>query len=143
MKMESTKKIPASKKKKIPKKVTAPKKKELPAGIELKKEEMSEKKGVEFHGFTFSSTPIEEAIFAHIVKRINGIQFPTLYYSHIRGAVHSWVSGTAIDAVILMLLTNDIMERTDYKGRPALQFRKEELRKYPVKNAMSGRKETE
>jgi hypothetical protein len=106
--------------------------------IKPKKEESVERKGVEFHGFVFNSTPIEEAIFAHVVKRIGEIQFPKLFYSHIRGAVHSWVSGTAVDAVILLLISNEIMEHTEYKGRPALQFKRKELRNYPVKSQFAG-----
>jgi hypothetical protein len=140
MAMKATKKIPAAKKNNISAKDTATKKKKVPEVKEPEKEEMCEKKGAEFHGFTFSSTPIEEAIFAHVVRRISAIPLPKLHYSQIRGAVHSWVSGTALDAVLLLLITNNIMERTDHKGRPALQFKNEELRRYPVQQPASGRK---
>jgi hypothetical protein len=138
MTMTSTKKIPATKKKTVSTKV--PGKKEVSGVTVPEKEVMPEKGGVEFHGFTFSSTPLEEAIFAHVVRRINAIHLPKLHYSQIRGAVHSWVSGTALDSVLLLLITNNIMERTDHKGRPALQFRNEALRKYPVQQPPSGKR---
>ena len=138
--MTSTKKIPPAKKKTVPAKGAAPRKKKVPEATVPEKEVMSEKSGVEFHGFTFSSTPLEEAIFAHVVRRINAIHLPKLHYSQIRGAVHSWVSGTALDSVLLLLIANNIMERTDHKGRPALQFRNETLRKYPVPQPASGKR---
>ncbi len=130
----ATKKATSAETKKNSPKRKKPAEEEVSPERNLKEPAISpEKKGIEFHGFTFSSTLIEEAVFAHIVRRIDQIQFPKLSYSHIRGAVHSWVSGAAIDAVILTLLTNGIMEKTDYKGRPALQFKDRALRKYPVK----------
>jgi len=81
-------------------------------------------RGVELLGFAYKGSEIEEPIVVHIVKRIKAIDKRFLFYSDIRGAVHSWISGTAIDYVIALLGNHGILRKTEFKGRPVFSLKK-------------------